>query len=73
MLTYRIQMCGNEWILRHPDYTLPVIQHADKEYLITLLPDHFKKRKEKAFVDVLDDWGRFERRLELPTTQTSPL
>ena len=43
-----------------------------KEDVIKLLPDYFKKRKEKALVDVLNNSGQFENRLEFPTTQTSP-
>ena len=64
MLTYRIQICGKEWILRHPDQTLPLLQCKEKEDVIKLLPDYFKKRKVQAIVNVLNDTGQFEQRLE---------
>ncbi|MDB5284263.1 MAG: hypothetical protein JWO06_3338 [Bacteroidota bacterium] len=62
-MIYRLQKSGEDWILRHPDKTFPLLTH-NKEALISLIQDYFKKRKEKATLDILDDWDRPEGRKE---------
>lgn len=66
MITYRIQVSGEGWILRHPDYQYPELFNRDKQALIEELQAYFdnKKPKQAATVRVLDKWGNLEQVLE---------
>ena len=67
MIRYRIQYSdGHGWILRHPDFTLPMLADRDKQKLIDSLPDFFAKRKETATVFVKDEYGRDEEEKNYP-------
>ena len=64
MIVYRVQPYGNEFILRHPDRCLPVIQCKTQQEVIDKLPEYFAKSKVPCKVQIIDADGRFQHTLE---------
>ena len=67
MITYKVQPCGSEFILRHPDHCLPLLQCKTQQEVIDKLPEYFKKLKdERCKVQIIDAMGNYEYTLEFP-------
>ena len=66
MIVYRVQIYGNEFILRHPDHCVPLIQCKTQQEVIDKLPEYFAKSKLRCKVQVIDAEGRYQHTLEFP-------